>query len=76
MSTNNTHSHDKSKKISLSICFLELSEKLPRETKNEIESAMVNTHLVFESLNCISFTLYLDLLQSFMHLFVILYHFL
>ena len=29
-------------KISLNICFLELSEEIPRDSKNEFESAMVN----------------------------------
>ena len=44
-----------------SICFLELSEEFPKDSKNEFESAMVNESSVFEAFRfyCIS-TNYID----------------
>ena len=51
MSTQNIHFHDKTRnfpKISLNICFLQLSEEFPRDSKNEFESANVNEPSVFE----------------------------
>ena len=50
MSTYNIHFHDKTgknPKISLNICFFELSEKFPRNSKKEFELAMVNESSVF-----------------------------
>ena len=48
MRTRNIQFHDK---ISISICFLELSEEFRRESKkNEFEFAMVNEPSVFELL--------------------------
>ena len=41
--------HDK-KKSSLNICFLELSEEFPGDSKNEFELVMVNVPSVFELL--------------------------
>ena len=46
MSTHNIQFYDK--KISLNICFLELSEELRRDSKNEFKLAMVNEPSVFE----------------------------
>ena len=60
MSIHNIHFLDKENvhKLYLNICFLELSEEFPRDSKNEFESATVNEPSVFESLRfyCIKFT--------------------
>ena len=48
MSTHNKQFHDKIRKKSVNICFLELTEKLRRASKNEFELAMVNEPSVFE----------------------------
>ena len=45
-----THSIQFHDKISLNICFLELSEEFRRISKNEFESDMVNEPPVFELL--------------------------
>ena len=48
MIIHNIRFHDKNKNISLNICFLELSGKFCRDSKNEFELSMVNELSMFE----------------------------
>ena len=53
MSSHNVHFHNKIRKISkisLDICFLELSEAFSWGLKNEFELAMINESSVFDLL--------------------------
>ena len=50
MSTHNIHLHDKTCKMFLNICFLEISEEFCRDSKNKYKFAMVNKPSVSELL--------------------------
>ena len=53
---------EKNSKISLNICFLELSAEFPGDSKNEFESAAVNESSVFESLSFYFITLIVSMI--------------